>query len=315
MKRLHLLALITVTLFIMTGAATAQPVMVQPKRPMPVAVGNNLYCAGYIQSSSISAANRIVGGQDEAEKYSYAQNDFLYINMGHDKGIRVGDVFSVVRPRGSVRSKWSSKGDLGFYVQEVGAVEVIDVKPTVSVARVKASCDAFYLGDLVQPTEVRISPVSVARPPLDRFDQGTGRASGRILMSRDGAEMLSRDFIAYVDLGVDDHVKVGDHLTIYRSLEKGNLTKHPNHEILSPSSGGFESPRYHGGKFSNQAPRRSGDHAGGSVITTDEAKEGRPYLRKVVGEAVVLNVREKTSTVVITRTGQEIHTGDHVEIQ
>ena len=35
----------------------------------------------------------------------------------------------------------------------------------------------------------------------------------------------------------------------------------------------------------------------------------------VVGEAVVLNVKERTATVVITRTAQEIHTGDWVEIQ
>jgi hypothetical protein len=38
-------------------------------------------------------------------------------------------------------------------------------------------------------------------------------------------------------------------------------------------------------------------------------------MRKVVGEAVVLNVKEKTATVVITRTASEIHTGDGVEIQ
>ena len=45
------------------------------------------------------------------------------------------------------------------------------------------------------------------------------------------------------------------------------------------------------------------------------AKAGRPDLRKVVGEAVVLSVKEKTATIVITRTGQEIHPGDWVEIQ
>jgi hypothetical protein len=282
---------------------------------MAVAAGNNLYCAGYIQSSAISTANKIVGAQDEADKYNYTTNDFLYINMGHDKGVRVGDIFSVVRPRGAMKSKWSSKGGLGFYVQEVGAIEVIDVKQSVAVARVKASCDAFYLGDLVQLSEARISPMAEMRPPLDRFADSTGKASGRILMSRDGAETLARDFIAYVDLGADDHVQVGDHLTIYRSLERGNINTLPQNEIVEGSVGGFESERYQGGTFSNQAPRKSGDTADGSIVTTKKAKDGRPYLRKVVGEAVVLNVREKTATVVITRTGQEIHTGDHVEVQ
>ena len=50
-------------------------------------------------------------------------------------------------------------------------------------------------------------------------------------------------------------------------------------------------------------------------MTTAKAKEGRPFLRKVVGEAVVINVKERTATVVITRNAQEIHTGDWVEIQ
>ena len=315
MKRLHLFTL-AIALFVFTTAAAAQVVIVPAKRPMAVAAGNNLYCAGYIQSSSISTENKIVGAQDEADKYSYAANDYLYINMGHDKGVRVGDMFSVVRPRGSVKSKWSNKGDLGFYVQEVGAVEIVDVKQSVSVAKVKASCDAFLLGDLVQLSEVRVSPVAEFRPPLNRFADATGKATGRILMSRDGAEMLGRDFIAYVDLGADDHVQIGDHLTIFRSLEKGNpLDGDPDREIVAAKVGGFESNVYRGGTFSNQAGRKKGDHAGGSVVTTDDAKDGRPYLRKVVGEAVVLNVREKTATIVITRTGQEIHTGDHVEVQ
>jgi hypothetical protein len=313
-KRLHQFTLF-IAFFAFTTAAAAQMITVQPRRPMSVAAGNNLYCAGYIQSSAISTANKIVGAQDEADKYSYAANDFIYINMGHDKGVRVGDIFSVVRPRGSVRSKWSKKGDLGFYVQELGALEVVDVKQSVSVARVKASCDTVLLGDLVQLGEVRASPVTESRLPLDRFADSTGKASGRILMSRDGAEMLGRDFIAYVDLGADDHVRVGDHLTIYRSLEKGNVVEGPDHEIVAAKVDGFESRRYRGGTFSSQAARKKGDHAGGSMVTTDEAKDDRPYLRKVVGEAVVLNVREKTATVVITRTGQEIHTGDHVEIQ
>ena len=34
-----------------------------------------------------------------------------------------------------------------------------------------------------------------------------------------------------------------------------------------------------------------------------------------VGEIVILNVKEKTATAVITRTAQEIHTGDWVEVQ
>ena len=50
-------------------------------------------------------------------------------------------------------------------------------------------------------------------------------------------------------------------------------------------------------------------------MTTEKAKEGRPAIRKVVGELVVLNVKEKTATAMIVRNAQEIHTGDWVEVQ
>jgi len=282
---------------------------------MAVAVGNNLYCAGYIQKNAISTGNTIVGANDEADRYTFAQNDYVYINVGSSKGASVGDIFAVVRPRGRIDSRWTSKSDIGFYVQEVGALEVVRVNQDVSVARVKASCDSFYLGDVLQLTENRTSPLTESRPALDVFGNASGKATGRIIMSRDGAEMLSRDFVVYVDLGADDNVKAGDRLTIFRPLGRGNLTLTPQKESASARDEGFQSDVYRGGKLSNQAGRKGGDKAHSGVVTTYDAKLGRPFLRKVVGEAVVLNVKEHTATVVITRTAQEIHTGDWVEIQ
>src|SRR5437773_8663485 len=119
-------------------------------------------------------------------------------------------------------------------------------------------------------------------------------------MARGSAEVLTRDYIVYVDLGADDNVQVGDHLTIFRKLGKGNLFTLPQHEDVSARDYGFQSEVYKGGKFSNQAPRKTGGRAGGKEVTTYMAKEHRiAGLRKVVGEAVVLNVKEKTATVVI----------------
>lgn len=297
----------------LSAAAYSQAANTTPK---PVATGNNLYCAGYIQSSSISTGNHIIGAQNEADGWNYSQNDFVYINMGRDKGVSVGDRFSVVRPRGAVKSQWSKKTDLGFLVQEVGALEVVNVKDNVSVARVKVSCDSFHFGDLVHLSEARTSPIYDPGEPMDIFGDPSGKATGRILMSRHGAEMLTRDYIAYVDLGADDNVRVGDRLTVFRPLAKGNLTLLPDRESVSSRDYGFESEAYKGGKFSNQSARKSGDKANGQEVRTRDVRNARPAsLRKVVGEAVVLNVKEHTATVVITRTAQEIHTGDWVEIK
>ena len=314
-KQIGSLSAVIMAFTVMAAGQKPTVVYSKEKAPMAVAVGNNLYCAGYIQSSAIATGNKIVGASDEADQYNYSENEYLYINMGTNKGVNVGDIFSVVRPRGRVDSRWAKKSDVGFYVQEVGALEVVKVKAEVSVVRVKSSCDSFLLGDLVQLTPNRVSPLAEKRPPLDLFGDPSGKAMGRILMARDSTEMLTRDFVVYVDLGADDNIQVGDHLTIFRPLGKGNLYLTPEKESISARDEGYQSDVYRGGKFSNQAARKSGDKAQGKVITTHEAKEDRPFLRKVVGEAVVLNVKEKTATVVITRTVQEIHTGDWVEIQ
>jgi hypothetical protein len=299
-----------------TPGSTPLNIIQRPRRQSELVGANNLYCAGFIQKNAISTANKIIGAQDEADKYNYAQNDFLYINMGRNKGVSIGDTFSVVRPRAQFKSKFSDKGGLGFYVQEVGAVEVVDVKGEVSVARVKTSCDSILLGDLIQLTPGRVSPPFEVRPALDRFGDPSGKATGRIVLARDGYEVLSKHNVAYVDLGQDDSVRVGDRLTVFRPLGKGNLFQKPDRETVTGRDYGFESDVYKGGKFSNQAPRKEGETAEGKEVTTARAKAGRPSnLRKVVGEAIVINVKEKTATIVITRNGQEIHTGDWVEIQ
>jgi hypothetical protein len=299
-----------------TVQSTPSIVIPTPKPATALVGSNSLYCAGFIQTAPINTENRIIGANDETDKYQFSQNDFMIINMGSNKGVKVGDVFSVVRPRGQFKSHWSDKGPLGAYVQEVGAVEVVKVGNDVSAARIKSSCDVFVLGDLVQLTAERTSPPAPKRPVMDRFLEPSGKTQGRVMMSRDGAELLTRDYIVYVDLGVEDHVANGDHLTIFRELGTGNLGKSWDHEDISARDYGFESDQYHGGTFSNKAGRKSGSYATGREVSTSRAKNGRPMgLRKVVGEAVVLNVKEKTATVVITRTTTEIHTGDWVELQ
>lgn len=314
--------LILVALAAITAAQPSQPsptprlVIAEDNRRLPIAGSNNLYCAGYVETGEVNTANEIVGAVEEQEQNIYAQGDDVYISMGTNRGVKVGDIFSVIRPRGQVETRWTRKDDLGFYVQEVGAVEVVNVKAEVSVARVISSCDNLLLGDLLQPTPARTSPLFEKRPALNIYADATGNKTGRIFMARDGRELIGREEIVYIDLGTEDSVKVGDYLTIYRQLGKGSLFENDEDTSVSARDEGFQSDKFRGGKFSNQAPRKKGKQARGGIVTSEDAKEGRQRgLRKVVGEMVILNVKEKTATAVITRTVQEIHTGDRVELQ
>ena len=284
-------------------------------KTMRVAERNNVYCAGYVQSSPIDTSREIVGATEEQEQVSYAQNNVVYINAGANSGLNVGDMLTVVRPKGQVQTRWSRKGDLGAYVQEVAALEVIRVKEHVSIAKVKTSCDNVLLGDLVMPIEPRVAPEYHQRPAMDLYSDPSGKAVGRLFMARDNVDLITRDYIVYVDLGAEDNVQIGDYLTVFRPLGDGGPYFGEWGESAGARDYGFQSFEYRGGRFSNQSGRKSGDKARGSVVTTAEAKEGRPALRKVVGEMVILNVKERTATALVTRTAQEIHTGDWVEVQ
>ncbi len=286
------------------------------KREMPLAGPNNLYCAGYVQTEPVDTSAKIVGADNEQEQYTFAQGDNLYVNVGANKGAKVGDMFAVVRPRGQVETRWTKKGDLGYYVQEVGALEVVKVKAEVSVVRVKTSCDNLLFGDLLQPIQPRTSPMSMQRPALDVFGDPSGKAMGRIFLARDMRELIGREQIVYIDLGAEDGVKSGDYLTIFRPLGKGGVTPYSQKENMSSRDEGFQSDEFRGGKFSNQAPRKTGNLAQGRVVTTEKAKMDRPSdLRKIVGEMVILSVQGKTATAMVVRAAQEIHTGDWVEMQ
>ena len=298
-----------------SSAAAQTPLPVSgdtARRPMRVAEGNNVHCAGYVTSSPVDTSSRLVGGHNEQDGWLYSQGQMVYLNTTDAK---VGDRFAVVRPRGKVNTKWSKKGSLGTYVQEVGSIEVVRVKGDHSVAKVHRSCDNFLLGDLVRPMESREVPMWVERPALDVLSDPSGKAKGRLFMARDQREALSKDQIVYIDLGSEDDVKVGDYVTVYRPLGTGNLIERTGNESVMTSVSDFGSSKYSGGGFSNQSARKSGENAGGKAVTTSRAKDGRPDMRKVVGELVVLNVKERTATAVIVRNAQEIHTGDWVELQ
>lgn len=295
-----------------------KPSMVYSKQSgdIPIAMSNNLYCAGYIQKASVDTRLEVVGADDEKDQHIYAEGDELYMNAGSNSGVKVGDMYSVIRPRGKVKSKFSKKKGLGIYVQELGAVEVLRVMGDVSVARVKTSCGVILFGDLLTKAETRVSPLFIERPALDRFAGSSGKASGSIVMARDGIELIAREQIVYIDLGREDNVRVGDYMTVYRPLGTGNLYETATLEHMDNKEEGFESDRYRGGRFSNMSPRKKGVDADGKVVTTENVKSRRAKgLRKVVGELVILNVLERTATAVVVRTASEIHTGDRVEVQ
>lgn len=304
---------------------TPQVVMPGPEQPVHVAGKSSLYCAGYIRYQRLPDMPEIVGAQEEQEQRTYADGDIVHLNAGLQQGIKEGQNFQIIRPRGDVKGVHKEKkGFLGTYIQEIGQLQVFKVRENTSVAQITFTCDPALLGDLLAPVPHRESPLKRADGNLDRFTDPTGKQTGRLMMARNNREMVTRNDIVYIDLGSEDSINRGDYLTIYRPLGTGNVTRVDNEELARNRATGFQSDRYRGGGISNQGSRAKDEtafvDANGRYryrpITSREVKRHRPLMpRKIVGEMVIIDVQARTATAIITRTAGEVHTGDWVEIQ
>ena len=329
MKRLlFLLAclpLLAFTANAQTPAATPQMILPTAAKPARIAGESTMFCAGYIRYQRFGETPEIVGAEEEQEQRTYSQGDIVYLNAGSRQGIKEGQSFQIIRPRGDVKGVHKQKfGFLGTYVQDVGQLQVFKVREETSAAKITFTCDSALLGDLIVEIPVRDAPLQRPEANLDRFADPSGKQVGRLVMARDNRELLTRNDVVYIDLGGEDNVQRGDYLTIYRKLGTGNLTRVDNEELARNRATGFQSERYRGGGMSNQASRAKDEtafvDANGRYryrpITSREVKKDRPKMpRKIVGEMVIIDVQSRTATAIITRVASEIHTGDWVEIQ
>jgi hypothetical protein len=309
-----------------TPTPTPQLVMPPAAHPLQVAGRTTLFCAGYIRLQRLPRLPQIVGAVEEQEQHTFADGDVVYINAGSQQGIKEGQNFQIIRPRGDVKGVHrEKKGFLGTYVQEVGQLQVLKVREGTSVAQITTSCgDMVLFGDLLTGIPDRDSPIQRTEINIDSFADPTGKQTGRLMMAKHNREMVTRNDVVYIDLGVEDNVKPGDYLTIYRPLGTGNLTRVDNEEMARNRATGFQGDRYRGGGFGNQAKRAKDSTAFVNAkgryryrpITTREVKRHRPPMpRKIVGEMVIIDVQTRTATAIITRVLGEAHTGDWVEIQ
>src|SRR5215217_6374444 len=177
-----------------TPAPTPQLVMPGQNEPLRVAGKSSLYCAGYIRYQRLPRMPEIVGAEEEQEQHTYSDGDVVYLNAGSRYGLKEGQTFQIVRPRGDVKGVYREKvGFLGTYVQDIGQLQVFKVREETSAAKITFTCDSALLGDLLVDVPVLVSPVARAEANLDRFADPSGKQVGRLMMARASHELLTRN--------------------------------------------------------------------------------------------------------------------------
>ncbi len=278
--------------------------------PMKSAVGNDLYCAGFINSLPTPNNLQIVGAELENNRAHYGQGDMVYLNAGRTQQLAEGMMYSVVRPLGDFRSPFehtSGQRNLGVFTQELGVVRVITVQENSAIAKIIFSCGDMELGDQLRAFEERPSVSTDLSMPLPRYQPTSGKQAGRIVLQRYQREVLSPRDVVYLDLGQDNGVKIGEKFTIFRHFpDDSKVFRYNDDDIDVRRSGGFQSDSYKGGTWSNIHPRE------GRQKVKNERKD---LPRTIIGELVIISIQPKSATAIITRTTQEVHTGDHIEAQ
>jgi hypothetical protein len=253
-----------------------------------------VYCSGFVADEKVPDATRLVSGEQSSDKLTFARGDYVYINRGMDKGVRVGDRYSVVRPESDALKvewfKWQDKllKAMGTHYLDAGQLRVVVVQPKVSIAQITLSCDYMQRGDIVLPYQERPDPVFKDPSAFDHFAPVSGKPVAMIVESKDYQQSAGRGNTVYVNLGTNKGVKVGDYFRVFRYQGSMAETAPQTKDYQDRIYGFGSSP----GKYTwNDLPR------------------------EVLGEGIVINVSRNASTVLITYSSIAMYTGDYVEIE
>jgi hypothetical protein len=255
---------------------------------------STVYCSGFVTDQKVPDATRLVSGEQSNVKILFARGDNVIINRGQDKGVRVGDRYSVVRPEGDPSEvnwfKWQAKlmKAMGTHYADAGQLRVINVQPKTAVAEVTLSCDYMQRGDIVLPFQEMPEPTFKDAGAFDHFAPISGKPVAMVVQAKDYQQSAGQGSSVYVNLGTEKGVKVGDYFRIFRY--QGSLVE------LAPQTKGFQDRLYGFGS------------SPGRYLWND-------LPREVLGEGIVINVSRNSSTMFVTFSSADVYAGDYVEVE
>ena len=279
------------------GAPQIVPAITQPDYSM-------INCSGFVTDQKIPGEIRLISGEQSNYKITFTRGDYVFINRGQDKGVRVGDRFSVVRPNPNASltdTPWMKVTDepwfrwqeklmrvMGTPYMDAGQVRVVNVQPKVSVAQISFSCDYMQRGDIVVPYQDRPAPPFKDPAAFDHFAPVSGKPVAMIVSGRDATDAYGKNSAVYVNLGGSQGVKVGDYFRIFRYQGSRSETV--------PQTKDYQYMIYGFGS----APAKY---------------QWNDLPREILGEGIVFLVSHNSSTMMITFSSGEIYAGDYVEIE
>src|SRR4051794_21870543 len=173
-------------------------------------------CAGFITSDHPSEKTYVSGGWDTPHDTKYADREYVYLSGG---GVQVNSLYTILR-RLQDTNKYpaftgqaASAAAAGEPYAEIAHVRVVAVRgQNVGVAQVEFSCEAVVPGDFAVPFVEKPAVTLPHSILFDRFASPNGKAMGQIVLAKDFDQFLGTGGKAYINIGADKGLKVGDYL-------------------------------------------------------------------------------------------------------
>jgi hypothetical protein len=262
---------------------------------------SDLYCTGVATDQPVPADTYLISGENSAYKNTFQQGDHVYINRGADQGVKVGDLFEVMRPvsdpmrdtwfkvQAQSWFKWQSQLTyaMGTMYADIGQVRVIRAQAKTSIAELKLTCDLMQRGDIVRPLTARPAPAYHAAK-FDPFAPPSGKKTAMIVTTKNYGQVAGSGTIVFVNLGSAQGVQVGDYFRVFR---------------------------YQGTRSDAIYQVRDTAYKVYGYGSTPVAYQWDNLPRQVLGEGLVLRTGPNSATVLLTIAREEIYGGDYVELE
>jgi hypothetical protein len=212
--------------------------------PQPFGYESEVHCFGYIGPEHEPFIAAVIGAQNSAEQTDFTAGDLLYIDAGHDRGIKAGDEFWLVTPGDDVVHPISNTS-MGRFYQYRGRVTVVCIEGRTATVRVSMACTDIPMGSFLKEYEPVPIPLGRRLPAAVACDPPTGKVTGRIVYTRDGVIAMGTDSNVLIDLGIASGIQPGDQLTIFRYATGADYGIRPqgSYWVYTQPEAGVEVPR------------------------------------------------------------------------
>ena len=253
----------------------------------------DLYCSGMVTNKPVPNDTYVISGENSRYKSTFAPGDYVFINQGTDHGVKIGDLFEVIRPViDKTNINWfvyqsTLNHAMGTTYADLGQLRVVHVDAKTSTAEFALACDLMQRGDIVRPFAARPAP-QFHNVKLDLFAAPSGKKAAMVVTTKDFGTIVGAGRIVYVNLGSEQGVQVGNYFRVFR---------------------------YQGTHIDTLYQIRDTAYKVYGYGSTPVAYEWNNLPRQILGEGIVLRTGPNSSTVLLTDSREEIFVGDYVELE